>query len=38
VGLVLVLYGWVLTDEEKNEGLRLAQRGLGVFRGREATA
>jgi hypothetical protein len=38
LGLVFVLYGWVLTDEEKNEGLRLAQRGLGVFRGREATA
>jgi uncharacterized RDD family membrane protein YckC len=37
-GLVLVLYGWVLTDEEKMEGIRLAKRGLGVFRGREAMA
>ncbi len=37
-GLVLAFYGWVMTDEEKVEGIRLAQRGLGLFRGREATA
>jgi len=37
-GLVAVLYTWVLTDEEKHEGIRWAQRGLGMFRGGEATA
>ncbi len=37
-GLVAVLYGWVLTDEEKQEGARFLKQSLGVFRGREATA
>jgi hypothetical protein len=37
-GLLLVLNAWVLTDEEKQEGIRLVQRGLGMFRGGEATA
>jgi O-antigen/teichoic acid export membrane protein len=37
-GLIAVLYRWVLTDEEKQDGYRLVHRGLEVFRGREATA
>jgi len=38
VGLTMVLYGWVLTGDEKQKGIRLAQRGLSLFQGREATA
>jgi O-antigen/teichoic acid export membrane protein len=37
-GLIAVLYGWVLTDGEKQKGYGLVSRTLGVFRGREATA
>ncbi|HEY1903634.1 MAG TPA: hypothetical protein VGG56_14465 [Terracidiphilus sp.] len=37
-GLGAVLYRWVLTNEEKQKGYGLLHRGLGVFRGREATA
>jgi len=38
VGLALVLHRWVLTDGEKQEANRLVSRGLGIFRGGEATA
>jgi O-antigen/teichoic acid export membrane protein len=37
-GLALVLYRWVMTDGEKQEANRLVSRGLGIFRGGEATA
>jgi len=37
-GLLMVFRWWVLTDGEKQEGYRLVNRGLGLFRGREATA
>jgi len=37
-GLAAVLYVWVLTDGEKQEGNRLMQRGFSLFRGREASA
>lgn len=37
-GLVAVLHRWVLTEEEKQQGYGFVHRGLGVFRGREATA
>jgi hypothetical protein len=36
--LVAVLYRWVLTDDEKQKGYGLVNRGLEVFRSREATA
>ena len=37
-GLVAVLHRWVLTEDEKQKGYGFVHRGLGVFRGREATA
>ena len=37
-GLGTVLHRWVLTNEEKQKAYGLLHRGLGVFRGREATA
>jgi len=37
-GLMAVLHRWVLTEDEKQKGYRFVQWGLGVFRGREATA
>jgi O-antigen/teichoic acid export membrane protein len=37
-GLVAVLHRWVLTEDEKQKGYQFVHRGLGVFRGREATA
>jgi O-antigen/teichoic acid export membrane protein len=36
-GLGPVLHRWVLTDQEKQRGYKLVYRGLGIFRGREAT-
>jgi hypothetical protein len=36
-GLGSVLHRWALTNEEKQKGYRLVHRGLGIFRGREAT-
>ena len=35
--LLAVLHRWVLTEGERQEAYRLVHRGLGVFRGREAT-
>ncbi len=37
-GTILILYRWVLTNEEKRKGAELYSRGLGVLRGREAVA
>lgn len=37
-GMLTLLYRWVLTAEEKQVGHGLVNRGLEVFRGREATA
>ena len=37
-GGFVVLHRWVWTDEEKHKGLELVRLGLGVFRGREASA
>jgi O-antigen/teichoic acid export membrane protein len=36
--VIVILHFWVLTDEEKQKGLDVARRILGVFRSREATA
>jgi len=37
-GIAVVLYKWVLTNEEKQKANGLAHRGLELFRAREATA
>jgi O-antigen/teichoic acid export membrane protein len=38
VGVIAMLRSWVLTDEEKQKGIRLVCQVLGLFRSREATA
>jgi len=37
-GVIFMLHSWVLTDEEKHKGIKLAGQVLGFFRRREATA
>jgi O-antigen/teichoic acid export membrane protein len=38
VGGIAVSYRWVMTDEERQLGLEMVRRGLGLFRGAEAAA
>ena len=37
-GCIAVLYRWVLTDEEKNKGRGLVQKGMSMLRGQELAA
>ncbi|MFP5205991.1 MAG: lipopolysaccharide biosynthesis protein [Acidobacteriota bacterium] len=37
-GCIAVLYRWVLTDEEKNKGMGLVQKGMSMLRGQELAA
>jgi hypothetical protein len=37
-GGIAVSYRWVMTDEERQLGLEMVRRGLGIFRGAEAAA
>jgi hypothetical protein len=38
VAVVASLHYWVLTNEEKQKGIKLVRQVLGIFRSREATA
>ena len=37
-GGIAVFYKWVLTEDEKQKGLGMIRRSLGVIRGQEAAA